>query len=73
MSLTDNKLHDEGHEKKCELWYGGNLCTCPVRWQGYEEDDMPIRQSKKRKPSFVVRGRSIFTLWDKIRRKKDAA
>lgn len=71
MSKTRAEIiEEEGHYKECDVYYGSLFCSCPVRWQGYEEEP-PLRQSKGRKPSFMVRGRSIFTLWDKIRRKKD--
>ena len=79
MSLT--RADEEGHASECGLWYEEEFCTCAIRHrdsyinEGDEwlewEDQNPPRISKGSKPSFVVRGRSIFTLWDQARRQKD--
>ena len=68
--VMSNPSDIEFHTKDCDRQYDG-YCTCYYdQLDNYFDHEEPtIRQSKSEKPKHVVRGRSIFTLWDIAKRR----
>ena len=70
--MSSETKQRDWHAKWCVKWENDDyFCDCGFDQidSYFDHEEPPIRQSKSAKPKHEVSGRSIFTLWDKIRGK----